>query len=162
MVLKSTSEHHTIYDTAAQLGGKLRFPPSPLKFLPVGHVELRLEKNEDIPGLNEKDVAYSIHSLFVSSSIQSTGLGGAVLKAAEEVASQPPHNATELILYTIDREANMSKARYASKGLDVPKVSRYHVHSLFDILILERSYCKIGMRGRDIECTKQYLGSSVL
>ena len=91
-----------------------------------------------MPDCSENDVIYSINSLFVSSSVQSTGLGGAILKAVEETASQHPHNATELVLYTIEREANISKGRYASRGLEVPKVSGECGLELINMLIVQK------------------------
>lgn len=128
-ISKSSSlPQHVLCDTATHPGVLFRESLSSGSFVPFGHVLLRPESNDE-PDRPEK-IIYSIHSLFISSAMKFSGFGSATLHAIEKLATKPPHNSTEIQLYTIDRKSNMTEGRYASRGREVPKVGKYTVFPL--------------------------------
>lgn len=88
-------EAKPIADTATSLGGKPREPSPAYTFTPVGHISLAARSDGD------GTESYSISTFYISTALQSGGLGRAAMDAIEHMAISEPLCATSLWLRTV-------------------------------------------------------------
>ena len=116
-------ENTPLADSATSLGGKPRSPNSCKKFLPVGHISLN--KEYESPGYAEPaEGLYWIATFYISSALQSMGLGRAAMDAVESMAISEPLCAKTLSLSTVANDYDSKEERWIALGRDPPTVSR--------------------------------------
>ncbi|KAG0647766.1 hypothetical protein D0Z07_6646 [Hyphodiscus hymeniophilus] len=76
------AESTTISDSCTNFGGKPRIPHPERVFVPVGHISLDSE-NEDPEQADAIRGIYRISSFYISTALQSAGIGGATMDAIE-------------------------------------------------------------------------------
>jgi hypothetical protein len=89
-------EAKPIADTATSLGGKSRTPSPANTFIPVGHISLEADSDGD-----DRTVSYGVSTFYISTVLQSGGLGGAAMDAIEHMAISQPLCAKSLWLRTV-------------------------------------------------------------
>jgi hypothetical protein len=118
------AESMPISDTAASLGGKPRIPNLSRTFIPVGHISLDSE-NEDPNAADASRGIYRISSFYISTALQSSGLGRAAMDEIERLAVSEPLNAKTLTLGTVANEYEGKKEKwdaFREEGRVEPKV----------------------------------------
>ena len=118
------AESTPISDTAATLGGKPRAPNSSRTFIPVGHISLDSE-NEDPNAADASRGIYRISNFYISTVLQSAGLGRAAMDEIERLAVSEPLNAKTLTLGTVANEYEGKKEKWDAlreEGKVEPKV----------------------------------------
>jgi hypothetical protein len=120
-------ESTPISDTAKSLGGKPRVPNPSKSFIPVGHISLDSE-NEDPNAADPTRGIYRISSFYISTALQSAGLGRAAMDEIERMAVSEPLNAKTLTLGTVANEYEGKKEKweaFRAEGRVEPKVCSY-------------------------------------
>jgi hypothetical protein len=118
------AESTPILDCCSNFGGKPRVPSPSRKFIPVGHISLDSE-NEDPNAADPSRGIYRISSFYISTALQSAGLGGAAMDEIESLATAEPLNARTLTLGTAAKEYVGRKEKWEAlkaEGKVEPKV----------------------------------------
>jgi hypothetical protein len=114
-------ESTSLVDSASSLGGKSRTPNLAKKFIPVGHISLN--KEYETPGYAEPTEGLSwIATFYVSTALQSMGLGRAAMDAVENMAIAEPLCAKTLSLSTVASEYEDKEERWTALGREPPQV----------------------------------------
>ncbi|OLN86182.1 hypothetical protein CCHL11_04153 [Colletotrichum chlorophyti] len=98
-------ERESLADTAKSINATPRTPTGAF-FDPVGHISLD-GKNPQAAHLKlpiPSEHVYWIKSLYVSTALQSSGIGRAAMDLVEDMATKPPLSAKTLMLDTISKE----------------------------------------------------------
>ncbi|KAI9810597.1 MAG: hypothetical protein M1827_006159 [Pycnora praestabilis] len=112
-----------ISDTAKALQGAPRTPQTSHAFIPIGHISLDSENDEDESLANVPEHLYCISTFYVSPVLRSSGLGRAAMDVVEELAVKGPINAKALALSTLAKEVYDDEERDRAYGNERPKAA---------------------------------------
>jgi hypothetical protein len=118
------AETTPISDSATSFGGKPRAPNPSRSFIPVGHISLDSE-DEDPEAADATRGIYRISKFYVSTALQSAGLGRAAMDEIERLATSEPLNAKTLTLGTVASDYVGKKEKWEAlkaDGIEEPKV----------------------------------------
>ena len=117
-------ESAQLVDSASSLGGKPRTSNAANGLIPVGHISLN--KEYETAGFAEPaEGLYWISTFYISSVLQSLGLGRAAMNAVESMAIAEPLCAKTLALSTVASEYESKEERWTALGREPPQVSVY-------------------------------------
>lgn len=122
-------EAENIYDTATTQW-KLQREPSSRPMRPIGHVALDLrpatDQRLDLTSNKEERIVW-VAGLYVSHTLQGSGLGREVMRQVERLARQHPLNATCVVLETMPREQYLTslliRRAFEARGKPMPTIS---------------------------------------
>lgn len=123
-------EADNIYDTATTQW-KLQREPSSRPMRPIGHVALDLRPLTDqrlgFSSNKQEEIIVWVAGLYVSHTLQGSGLGKEVMRQVELLARQQPLNATCVMLETMPREQYLTslliRRAFEARGKPMPTVS---------------------------------------
>jgi hypothetical protein len=128
-------EATSISDSTVSLGEKPRAPNPKRHFIPVGHICLESE-NKDPSLADPSKGMYRISCLYISTALQSAGLGRATMNEIESLAVSEPLNAKTLTLSTVANEDLGNKEKWdalRAEGRLEPKVCSFHLVEGLDL-----------------------------
>jgi hypothetical protein len=104
----------------------------------VGHISLNTEY--DIPGhVATPPGTYWISTFYITTSLQSSGLGRAAMNVIENLAISSPLNAKTLVLSTAADDGVGREEKFAAFGKEVPKISTQSWYARRGYVVFKRA-----------------------
>lgn len=116
-------ESTQIFDSATSFGGEPRNPDPMKSFIPVGHISLDTVNPYSLELADPTRGIYCISTFYISSPLQSAGIGRATMDVIERTASDAPINAKVLALNTLAKEQYLRLDMWEALDMPVPKVA---------------------------------------